>query len=167
MEHAITPEILTTLFGDENTTVYFHENWNFSSKKRIDSLVGEELQSQKYWFCWILPRPQVPMVHTPAIAERKCAFFEICTFLRSAQVGRRLHQACCTRRSNNCENSQQTPVAALVQNVWIWAQLFWIFRSQNRSQLRPDVLPCLLPEETGRLKQRSTGYNVHHFTLLL
>ena len=147
MEHAITPEILTTLFGDENTTVYFHENWNFSSKKRIDSLLGEELQSQTYWFCWILPRPQVAMVHTRANAERKCAFFYSWTFWevhRWAGVCTKLDALedqifAVINLANNCENSQQTPVAALVQNVWIWAQLFWIFRSQNRNFSDPKI----------------------------
>ena len=36
----------------------------FSKRFSPNSLVGEELQSQKYWFCRILPRPQVAMVHT-------------------------------------------------------------------------------------------------------
>ena len=100
-----------------------------SSRKSID-FVGFCLDRKLQWY-----------IHVQLLRENvhffTVALFEKCTGGPAFALGDQTIAV--TNLANNCENSQKTPVATLLQYVWICAQLFWIIRSKNRKFSDPKI----------------------------
>ena len=147
MEHAITSEIITTSLGmrtplciSMKTEIFPPKNASTaclvrsSSRKSID-FVGFCLDRKLQWYI------HVQSVRKNVHFLRFALFWEVhrwagvCTKLDALED----QTFAVINLANNCENSQQTPVATVLQYVWIWAQSFWIFRSQNRNFSDPKI----------------------------